>query len=540
MKTSGKNSPDLSLFIKRANNLLGAAARYALHYVPLRHRNVLTRHDTLRWRYKMPLMVAATALPLVLAGYVTAPLAAYVGGGKNEHPLHVYQTAQSREGQAPAMNSDAVKAVRGLVTAIAEDAKTQAGSLMKQVDSPAPKLAAIRTASDAARIQPAAAALPSKYKKVTIGKGDTLAGVLDEAGASAQDAHLLAVAMKKYFDPRNIRPGQEVSVRFDPNEDGDYGLSEMDFGIDKIKTVRLERNDDGAFVPELHEKEMVTDIKTGRATIKVSLYGSAEQAGIPASVISNMIHIYSWDVDFQRDIRPGDTLEVLYEMLETKDGSYQKSGDILYARLSVNGHDIPVYRFEMKNGDVDYFTKDGKSVRKALMRTPVNGARISSTFGMREHPVLGYSKMHKGIDFAAPRGTPVYAAGDGTIERANRWSTYGNYIRIRHNATIKTAYAHLQKFGPGIHTGSRVKQGQVIAYIGTTGRSTGPHLHYEVIKNGRQVNPATVKLPQGETLKGKDLVAFKAQVEKRDNEFARLSREDAYAGSNDAVRNGVN
>jgi murein DD-endopeptidase MepM/ murein hydrolase activator NlpD len=255
----------------------------------------------------------------------------------------------------------------------------------------------------------------------------------------------------------------------------------------------------------------------------VSLYGSAAKADIPNAVTAEVIRILSWDIDFQRDIRRGDVLDVMYDQMETADGKGVRFGNVIFAHLNINGRDVPIYRFEMKDGTVDYFTPDGQSVRKALLSTPVDGARISSGFGQRKHPVLGYTKMHKGIDFAVGVGTPIYAAGDGTIEMMQRWSSFGNYVRIRHNSSIKTAYAHMSKFAKGLGAGSRVKQGQVIGYVGATGRVTGPHLHYEVLMNGTQVNPRSVKLPQGEILKGSELASFKQQVQQVQRQFAELS-----------------
>jgi len=182
---------------------------------------------------------------------------------------------------------------------------------------------------------------------------------------------------------------------------------------------------------------------------------------------------------------------------------------------------MPLYRFEGANGDVEYFDQTGQSVKKPLMKTPIDGARITSKFGFRRHPVLGYNKMHKGIDFGAPRGTPIYAAGDGVVQKAGKFSSYGNYVRIKHRAGLETAYAHLNGFKAGVKAGSRVKQGQVIGYVGTTGRSTGPHLHYEIMMNGKQVNPASVKLAGGRSLSGKELKAFKSNVSKLDGTFAK-------------------
>ena len=200
------------------------------------------------------------------------------------------------------------------------------------------------------------------------------------------------------------------------------------------------------------------------------------------------------------------------------DGKVLRPGNILYAAMTLGGTKTALYRYA-DDGFVDYFDSAGRSARKALLRTPIDGARLSSSFGMRKHPVMGYSRMHKGIDFAAGKGTPIYAAGDGIVERASRFGNFGNYIRLRHNSDYATAYGHLSRYAKGIHPGKRVKQGQVIGYVGSTGRSTGPHLHYEVLYNGKQVNPLSVKLPTGTKLAGKALAGFKAESERRYAQF---------------------
>lgn len=227
--------------------------------------------------------------------------------------------------------------------------------------------------------------------------------------------------------------------------------------------------------------------------------------------------------------------EIAYERLVDKEGRTVRYGNVVYANLTLSGKSMPIYRYEDSKGNVDYYGPDGQSVRKALLQTPIDGARISSGFGMRHHPVLGYSKMHKGVDFAARRGTPVMAAGDGIVERASRFGSYGNYIRIRHNSTYKTAYAHLKGFAKGIRKGVRVRQGQIIGYVGTTGRSTGPHLHYEVLANNKQVNPKSAKLPAGRKLAGKELKTFQAQLAETTTRIAAL-REKGDARSSPAIR----
>jgi murein DD-endopeptidase MepM/ murein hydrolase activator NlpD len=233
-----------------------------------------------------------------------------------------------------------------------------------------------------------------------------------------------------------------------------------------------------------------------------------------------MIRAYSYDVDFQRDIQPGDEFQVMYEKYFTGDGAAARDGDILYAALTLGGKQMELYRYKTRDGIVDYFNRRGESIRKALLRTPIDGARVSSKFGVRLHPIQGFSKMHTGIDFAAPVRTPIYAAGNGVIEEIGPKNGYGNYVRVKHNQQIETAYAHLSKFGEGIRRGGRVQQGDIIGYVGTTGRSTGPHLHYEVLRGGRQINPMSVDLPTGVALEGRELVAFKHHVEETDLQFA--------------------
>ena len=249
-------------------------------------------------------------------------------------------------------------------------------------------------------------------------------------------------------------------------------------------------------------------LSAGSGTIVSSLFIAGQQAEVQGPVMIELIRAYSFDVDFQREIQKGDQFELLYESFADINGRLARTGDILFAALTLSGQRLELYRFTPGSGRTDYFDAKGQSVRKTLMRTPIDGARISSGYGKRRHPVLGYTKMHRGTDFSAPRGTPVYAAGDGVIERAGRYGAYGNYIRIRHNGTYKTAYAHLNGYAKGVRGGKRVKQGQVVGYVGSTGRSTGPHLHYEVHVNGRQTNPLSIKLPSGESLKGADLEAF--------------------------------
>ena len=221
-----------------------------------------------------------------------------------------------------------------------------------------------------------------------------------------------------------------------------------------------------------------------------------------------LIQLFSFDLDFQRDIRENTEVSISYQIISIENKTNYELGDIEYARISIKNNNLEYYKFITDDGFVDYFNKEGKNVKKSILKTPLDGAKLSSNFGMRKHPISGFNKMHKGIDFAAPKGTPVYAGGNGIIEVANTNGGYGKYIRIRHNNEYKTAYAHLEGFKKGISKGVRVSQGEIIGYVGSTGKSTGPHLHYEIIYQNKQINPLTLKLPSGKILKGEELNKF--------------------------------
>lgn len=369
-------------------------------------------------------------------------------------------------------------------------------------------------------------------KKVTIGKGDTLMDLLTRKAALPRDQAVQVIAaLKKVYNPRDLNPGHTITVFFHKSPSvADPKFSGLRIERDIINSVTVNREDNGKYTVNKEEKDVQRHLRGFKGTISSSLYEDAKASGIPDSVILELIKMYSWNVDFQRGIHDGDKFEVMYEEYKTEDNKIVHGrGNILYAKLTLDGDDMPFYRYTEKTGDVGYYDNNGRSARKPLMRTPIDGARLSSGFGMRRHPVLGYSKMHKGVDFAAPRGTPIYAAGDGTIEKIGPFSSFGNYIRIRHNNGLKTAYAHMRGFKSGLRGGSRVKQGEVIGYVGTTGRSTGPHLHYEVMVNNSQVNPNSVKLPTGNTLKGRELKNFKSLLALTHEKFNSLSHASAVA-----------
>lgn len=360
-----------------------------------------------------------------------------------------------------------------------------------------------------------------RISDIIIKKGDTLAGALQRNGVSGGDAYTVVKSLSEHFDPRLLRPGQKMSLTVAPH-DGEMTFSRLNLISDPIRTIVVKRDKDGIIDSSLVQKEIVPQMFAVKATVQNSLYGSAMKQGVPEPIIAQAIRTLSWSIDFQREIRQGDEIEVLYNTYITDEGEYVRSGEPYYIRLKQKNNDLALYLHELPDGRKAYFRKNGHSAKKGLLSTPVDGARISSGYGMRKHPVKGYTKMHKGVDFAAAKGTPIYAAGDGVVERANWFSSYGKYVKIRHNSKLKTAYAHLNGFGKGIKAGSRVKQGQVIGYVGTTGRSTGPHLHYEVLVNGKQKNPRSVDVPTGEILSGKRLAGLKSTIRKYDREFASL------------------
>ncbi len=372
-----------------------------------------------------------------------------------------------------------------------------------------------QTALPASPADLAAEATPAAVgRTVEVRRGDTLMALLVEAGAARQEAHQAITALKTVYSPRKLKPGQAIHLAFSAevdaiDDEAVTPLLSLRLQESPERDIQVARRDAAAdYVATAIDRPLTRKVAASRGQIDSSLFGAGQEAGVPVPVMIDLIRAFSFDVDFQREIQPGDGFELLYESFYDQAGALAKTGDIVYAALTLRDERIELYRFTPESGRTDYFDRTGQSARKTLMRTPIDGARISSGYGRRKHPVLGYNKMHRGTDFAASRGTPIYAAGDGVIERAGPNRSYGNYIRIRHNSTYKTAYAHLRGYAKGIRRGRRVKQGQVIGYVGSTGRSTGPHLHYEVMINGRQVNPLRIKLPSGEKLRAEDLEAF--------------------------------
>lgn len=380
------------------------------------------------------------------------------------------------------------------------------------------------------------------HTTIELGSGETLMEVLTNAGADRVDAYHAVAAMKDHYSPTKLRAGQSIDLTFlkapaganepGPSEDTSGSdadatatapamlLTAISLQPDIERSINVSRSDDGGYTSQEIQKELTQAYARGKGTIKSSLFLDAEQAGVPAQIIVQMIRMFSYSVDFQREIHPGDQFEVYFDRKLDEDGVAVKEGEIAYASLSVSGKQYRLWRFEMPDGSVDYYDDKGNSMKKFLMRTPIDGARISSGFGMRTHPVLGYSKMHAGVDFAAPKGTPIYAAGNGKIEIAGWVNGYGNFVKIRHSNNYETGYGHMSAFARGIKPGTRVKQGEVIGYVGSTGRSTGPHLHYEIVIAGKKMNPLSVKMATNVKLDKKQLASFQKQRASVDKQMA--------------------
>lgn len=370
---------------------------------------------------------------------------------------------------------------------------------------------------------------------VEVRRGDTLLSILLSAGVGTAEAHEAVSSLSGMYDPRQLRPGQFLTLELERTRRGDGALrlAGLSFAVDPRRELALSRAGDGGFVARTVERELSAMPRIAAGTIEDSLYAAAVRQEVPQSTLAEAIRLLSWDVDFQRDIQPGDRFELLYQELVTEDGESALGGDLLYVALELQGRIVEAFRFE-EDGQVSWYDREGRSLRKSLLRTPVDGARLSSRFGKRRHPILGYTRMHKGVDFAAPTGTPIYAAGDGVVVMAGRNGSYGNYVRIRHNREYQTAYAHMSRIARGIREGVRVRQGQVIGYVGSTGRSTGPHLHYEVLRAGRQVNPLEIAGTVAQRLEGEALKIFRRKVAEVDALRHRLTAERLVA-SRDAL-----
>lgn len=369
---------------------------------------------------------------------------------------------------------------------------------------------ATQTAKAAADGADTAQASP-RQRTLRVESGDTMITLLQDAGLSGREAFKAVNALKDVYEPRRLRPGQTVRIALEPggSDSADPQLASLRLRASAERDVTLERQRDGGFVARGEARELTRGVARVTGTIQDSLMRAADRRDVPKQPLMTVIQRFSYSVDFQRDLRRGNAFEVVWERFRDSQGEVAKLGDVLYAALETRDEALAMYRFERDNGRVDYFNGDGESVRRLLMRTPINGARLSSGYGMREHPVLGYSRKHEGVDFAAPGGTPIYAAGNGQVEVAGWKGGYGHYVRIDHARGYETAYAHMKALADGVRDGAWVSQGDVIGYVGSSGSSTGTHLHYEIHQSGEPVNPRDLDLPTGYRLKGEELARFK-------------------------------
>ena len=358
--------------------------------------------------------------------------------------------------------------------------------------------------------------LVPRYKNIDhkISSGETFDKILNNYSIPNEEINQIKKKLNSDYNINNLQPNLEIKITID--QSNNKKITSFLFPVSRTEKIQLTRNLDNNL---FEKKTIITNLnkkiifKEGK--IIQSLYKTAIDLKVQPNVIIEFARIYGFQVDFQRDIRKNDNFQIMYEVFEDDDGKIFETGNIIFADLKLSGKNNALYYFE-KKGSEGHYDENGKSVEKALMKTPINGARLSSAFGMRKHPIDGFNKMHRGTDFAAPMGTPIMASGSGLITRARWCGGGGNCIKIKHNSTYETIYAHMKNFARGIKEGIRVKQGQIIGYVGSTGKSTGPHLHYEVVVNGKKVNSQKLKLPSGKTLKGKEREIFEVEKIKLD------------------------
>ncbi len=339
--------------------------------------------------------------------------------------------------------------------------------------------------------------------------GETLAAAVERAGVTAAEAEQAVATLARAMDTVNIKAGLAFEAAIAQPAGGDRAarLIGLSLRTGPATAVTLSRTFDGALRLRALEEKVSDETTVADGEIQGSLYESAQRLGATPAITAQVAKLFAHKLDFQRDIQPGDDFRLVFDRRVTESGRTIETGDLEYAEL----HGVKFFRFERDDGQAEYFDETGKNIRGFLLRTPVDGARLTSGFGKRRHPILGYARAHQGVDFGAGSGTPVLAAGDGVVVKAGRWGGYGNWLQIRHSGGWDTGYAHLSRYAKGLRPGMKVRQGQVVAYVGTTGLSTGPHLHYEVWQRGRRVNPVGAKVPQGTVLAGAELRRFQAQ-----------------------------
>ena len=418
-------------------------------------------------------------------------------------------------------------AMKASTASLVATATLAAGPVAQQFANSAPARAASGAAQAMHNV--AAAMVNAKPETVTreVELDDSFTAMLTDADIDPAVAQAVTAELTKVYDRRKLKSGQEVTLTFTR-----LGTEETLTGVtlqpEPTKEVTITRDANGKFVGNAKTTPIERQRIAARAEIRTTLFEAGAREGVPHTILAAMIRAYSHDIDFQRDIHPGDKFEVLYDQPTAKDGTLVGQGTIIYAALQIGGKTKPLYRVTFADGTVDYFDERGQSVKRALLRTPVDGAHMTS--GMRMHPLLGYTKMHQGVDFGAPIGTPIFAAGSGTVEEVGFKGGYGRYILLRHNGHIDTAYAHMSRFARGIYRGGHVNQGDVIGFVGASGRVTGAHLHFEVHVDRRPVNPLSVSLPPtGRSLEGKTLAQFHDGQAKIKTEFGLLLQTATHA-----------
>ena len=358
--------------------------------------------------------------------------------------------------------------------------------------------------------------LKPKYKNINhiISDGETFDKILNGYSVPIDEINKIKKKLSKDYNLNKLKTN--LDIKFTINQTGNKQIISFLFPVSRTKRIILTRNlNTNLFKKKIVITNLNKKIIFKEGIIKQSLYKTAIDLNIQPNIIIEFARIYGFQVDFQRDIRTNDSFQIIYEVFEDDNGKAYETGNVIFADLKISGINNSLYYFNQK-GSEGHYNRYGKSVKKALMKTPINGAKLSSAFGMRKHPIDGYNKMHKGTDFAAPMGTPSMASGDGVIKRARWCGGGGNCIKIKHNSTYETVYAHMKSFAAGIKEGLRVKQSQIIGYVGSTGKSTGPHLHYEVIENGKKINSQKLRLPSGKALSGKERKIFEVEKIKLD------------------------
>ncbi|MDO8288013.1 MAG: M23 family metallopeptidase [Parvibaculum sp.] len=530
--TNAKRLADLRVTIGRALKLYGSASRLVLGQSLGQRRWLVATGVAGALSFGL-LAVGITTLVAPYSGVETAALSA------EDTPQIIALNANAAEAQTIAAIAPVVQDTVSLAS-IAQDLRGSSDDIAPLAVAPATSpdhvamsfAQAIGTDTSAtpsdipdnadlvtASIAPAVPEMPKTFStSVEIDPGATLMQVLTEHGVDRVDAYHAIAALKPVFSPSKLKSGQEISLTFlstpaaadSIDSTPSKLLTSISLQPDVESKIEVQRSDDGSYTTEEIKQELTKGYARAAGEINSSLFIDAAQAGVPVPIIIEMIRMFSYSVDFQREIHPGDTFEVYFDRKLDTTGAAVKSGDISYASLTILGKPHKLWRYKSADGTWDYFDESGRSMKKFLMKTPIDGARISSGFGKRKHPILGYTKLHSGVDFAAPRGTPIYAAGNGKVEVAGWQGGYGKYVRIQHANGYETAYGHMNGFAKGVRAGTSVRQGQIIGYVGTTGRSTGPHLHYEVIVRGKKTNPLGIKVPTGITLAGTDLKKYKA------------------------------